>query len=228
MVKTNYITVNPKTPPVAGFAADVTTGKAPLTVTFTDQSTNSPTAWAWDFGDSGTSTLQNPAHTYTAAGTYTVTLTATNGDGSDTMVRSAYITATFDCGNSYSLVDKSGETIGCVALSNEWTVDETDNSFLDTMYVSYSMADPFSLTSADLAIAFTPATGVTPQYTQSFDASAHTKSYTFAIPFPSNMNDVGFLYLTAHGVVQKETDDASSAGMDVVVPQNPIYYIIQG
>ncbi len=92
IVKANYITANPKTPPVAGFAADVTTGKAPLTVTFADQSTNSPTAWSWDFGDSGTSTLQNPVYTYAAAGTYTVTLTVSNGDGSNKMVKTNYIT----------------------------------------------------------------------------------------------------------------------------------------
>jgi PKD repeat protein len=90
--KSSYITVNPKTLPVAGFAADVTTGKAPLTVTFTDKSTNTPTSWSWDFGDGGTSGLQNPVHVYTAAGTYTVKLTASNGDGSDAMVKQDFIT----------------------------------------------------------------------------------------------------------------------------------------
>ncbi len=55
-------------------------------VTFTDQSTNTPTSWAWTFGDGGTSTQQNPTHTYTANGTYTVCLTATNGVGSSTQV----------------------------------------------------------------------------------------------------------------------------------------------
>ena len=41
-------------------------------------------AWSWSFGDGGTSTAQNPSHTYTAAGTYTVTLTASNAYGNDT------------------------------------------------------------------------------------------------------------------------------------------------
>ncbi|MGA2934840.1 MAG: DUF2341 domain-containing protein, partial [Methanomicrobiales archaeon] len=63
------------TPPVAAFSASPISGKAPLTVTFTDQSTNTPTSWSWDFGDGATSNLQNPVHTYTAAGTYTVKLT---------------------------------------------------------------------------------------------------------------------------------------------------------
>ena len=74
------------------FTADKTSGEAPLTVKFTDQSTNGPTSWAWDFGDGTTSTLQNPEHIYTEAGTYTVKLTVSNADGTDVMIRTAYIT----------------------------------------------------------------------------------------------------------------------------------------
>jgi PKD repeat protein len=78
--------------PVAGFAADVVSGTAPLAVQFTDQSSNTPTSWAWDFGDGGTSTVQNPSHTYTSAGTYTVALTATNAAGSNTTTKNGYVT----------------------------------------------------------------------------------------------------------------------------------------
>jgi len=81
-------------PPVANFSGSPTSGAYPLTVTFTDQSTGNPTAWSWNFGDNGTSTVQNPVHTYTAAGTYTVTLTATNEYGSDAEVKTDYITVT--------------------------------------------------------------------------------------------------------------------------------------
>lgn len=80
--------------PVAAFSADVTSGDAPLLVTFTDASTHNPLSWLWDFGDGGTSTEQNPAYTYVAAGTYSVTLTAANGDGSDAEVKTDYITVT--------------------------------------------------------------------------------------------------------------------------------------
>jgi PKD repeat protein len=80
--------------PVADFTASPTTGSAPLTVNFTDTSTNAPTSWAWDFDDDGVvdSTARNPTHVYTAAGTYTVELTATNAAGSDTELKSGYVT----------------------------------------------------------------------------------------------------------------------------------------
>jgi PKD repeat protein len=82
--------VNPA--PVADFTSDHTSGTAPLTVNFTDTSTNTPTSWAWDFGDTGTSTSQNPQHIYSTPGIYTVALTATNGYGSDTNTKIDYIT----------------------------------------------------------------------------------------------------------------------------------------
>lgn len=59
------------------------------TFDFVDTSANSPTSWSWDFGDgSAAVTTQNAQHDYAAAGTYTVTLTATNASGSDTASRS--------------------------------------------------------------------------------------------------------------------------------------------
>ncbi|KKG23085.1 cell surface protein [Methanosarcina sp. 2.H.T.1A.6] len=67
--------------PIADFSSDVTSGNAPLNVLFTDKSTGTPTAWNWDFGDGTNSADQNPAHTYSSAGTYTVTLTVSNSNG---------------------------------------------------------------------------------------------------------------------------------------------------
>jgi monoamine oxidase len=72
--------------PTADFSASVTFGVAPLDVSFTDLSNQLPTGWAWDFGDSGSSAIQHPAHQYTTPGDYTVSLTATNPIGSHTRV----------------------------------------------------------------------------------------------------------------------------------------------
>ncbi|HNW37882.1 MAG TPA: PKD domain-containing protein, partial [Methanosarcina vacuolata] len=58
----------------------------PLRVVFTDlsviQKAHSINGWEWNFGDGAVSTEQNPEHTYTAAGNYTVSLTARNDNGS--------------------------------------------------------------------------------------------------------------------------------------------------
>lgn len=59
---------------------------------FVDLSTNSPTSWLWNFGDGGTSTAQNPMHTYAANGVYDVTLTATNIVGDDMYTEVASVT----------------------------------------------------------------------------------------------------------------------------------------
>jgi PKD repeat protein len=70
-------------PPAADFTATPASGPAALLVSFTDQSSGEITAWLWDFGDASTSTEQNPAHTYIAPGSYTVSLTVSGPSGND-------------------------------------------------------------------------------------------------------------------------------------------------
>ncbi|MFY1111338.1 MAG: PGF-pre-PGF domain-containing protein [Methanosarcinaceae archaeon] len=79
--------------PLANFSANITSGYAPLTVQFTDQSTGSPTFWAWDFDSDGTvdSGDQNPVYTYEQSGIYSVSLTVSNEKGSSSEVKSNYI-----------------------------------------------------------------------------------------------------------------------------------------
>jgi PKD repeat protein len=90
---TNTITIA-STPPVADFSAAPLSGSAPLAVAFSDLSSNSPDSWSWDFGDGTNSSEQNPIHTYSAAGAYTVSLTASNSVGSDTNTKPDYIAVT--------------------------------------------------------------------------------------------------------------------------------------
>ena len=78
--------------PVANFSGTPTSGTAPLTVTFTDTSTGSPTSWNWSFGDGNFSAVQNPVYTYVSASTYTVSLIVTNPAGSNTKTVADYIT----------------------------------------------------------------------------------------------------------------------------------------
>ncbi len=86
---THTANISSGTPVVANFAS----APAGLIVTFADLSTGAPTTWAWDFGDGGTSTLQNPTHTYAANGTYNVCLTASNLCGSNTICISVVVAA---------------------------------------------------------------------------------------------------------------------------------------
>ncbi len=90
--KTNYIKVTATTiKPVASFTSNVTSGKVPVNVAFTDKSTGTPTAWKWTFGDGTTSTAKNPTHKYSKAGNYTVALTVSNAAGSNTITKTNYI-----------------------------------------------------------------------------------------------------------------------------------------
>ncbi len=83
----------PPAAPVAGFSANPSSGQAPLTVNFTDTSTGSPTSWSWNFGDGVFSTSRNPSHTYNAAGTYNITLTASNAAGPSSTTKTVTATA---------------------------------------------------------------------------------------------------------------------------------------
>ena len=78
--------------PTADFSASATSGGAPFDVDFTDLSSQTPTGWSWDFGDTGTSGSQSPSHQYIAPGTYSVSLAASNPSGSHTRVYPNLIT----------------------------------------------------------------------------------------------------------------------------------------
>ncbi|MGA9190008.1 MAG: PKD domain-containing protein, partial [Methanosarcina sp.] len=95
VTKSNYIKVTTASQtPVASFISNVTSGNVPLSVAFTDKSTGSPTSWKWTFGDGTTSTQKNPAHTYSKAGKYTVSLTVKNAKSSNTLKKSNCINVT--------------------------------------------------------------------------------------------------------------------------------------
>ncbi|MDP3564222.1 MAG: PKD domain-containing protein, partial [Methanoregula sp.] len=110
--------------PIANFTADTTYGTAPLTVTFTDSSTNTPTSWNWSFGDGSFSELQNPEHLYESPGTFTVGLNVTNAGGSDSLFRTDYITATPSIPAPVSGF-MADVTVGTVPLSVQFTDSST-------------------------------------------------------------------------------------------------------
>lgn len=95
--------------PVADFS---TTNQGTGSVEFTDNSSNSPTSWLWDFGDGNSSTQQNPTHDYATAGTYTVCLTASNSAGSNTTCMS--VTVVFTVIADFSIMVAGGGVINFI------------------------------------------------------------------------------------------------------------------
>ncbi len=86
-------------PPTANFTWTPSDPLARTDVQFTDLSTDTGgiVSWSWDFGDNGSSPLQNPTHKYTKSGTYPVKLTVTDGDGSSkTLQKTITVTASLD------------------------------------------------------------------------------------------------------------------------------------
>jgi len=77
--------------PESDFTAIPTDGTVPLKVDFTSLSTGTITEWLWNFGDGHASTEENPAHIYRIPGTFSVSLTVSNPDGSDTETKTDYI-----------------------------------------------------------------------------------------------------------------------------------------
>jgi gliding motility-associated-like protein len=92
------------------------------TIAFTDKTLPAPGTWKWDFGDGGTSVLQNPNHLYGAAGTYTVKLKVTfSGICADSLTKVAYIKI-----NPKPAVSFTADTTH--ACSTPFTVKFTDNT----------------------------------------------------------------------------------------------------
>lgn len=79
--------------PVAEFTSTSTTIDPGQSITFSDQSSNAPTSWSWTFegGTPSTSTDQNPTVTYNATGTFNVSLTVSNSEGTDIITKTEYI-----------------------------------------------------------------------------------------------------------------------------------------
>lgn len=142
---------------VTDFSADSTGGGVPLTVRFTDISTGNPSAWSWDFGDGFSSTEQNPAHTYSDAGSYSVALTVTREGETDTRVKTDFISAlepigVTDCGESITsgpaplqvtfTPTLTGDTIGVTYL---WHFGDDSTSTEPQPTHSYAEGGPYTV-----------------------------------------------------------------------------------
>jgi PKD repeat protein len=114
------VVITNATTPTASFTASATNIDIGDTVSFSDTSTGNPTSWSWDFDGDGIEDdiNQNPTHPYTAAGTYTVTLTATNSCGSDTATTSITVYTSGTCSASGTILMERYDGIPGTAISD--------------------------------------------------------------------------------------------------------------
>ncbi|MFN9306775.1 MAG: PKD domain-containing protein, partial [Planctomycetota bacterium] len=188
------------TTPTAAFTASVSAGVAPLSVTFTDASTESPTSWAWDFQNDGVvdSTAQNPTFSYVTPGIYTVRLVATNEAGSGTVVQTgavnaltpvtANFTRTPASGTTPLLVSFTNTSVGATSFAwdfqNDGVVDSTATSPTFTYTVAGTFAVRLTATGPGGTNVFTFANCVTANgpvganFTMAVGAAARTSAYT--------------------------------------------------
>jgi PKD repeat protein len=171
--QTNYITVRDALP-VAAFSGTPTTGTVPLNVSFSDASTGVITSYLWNFGDTTTSTLKNPSHNYTAAGTYTVKLTVSNSGGSNTITKRNYITVTLP-------VLKADFTANKTSGQNPLAVQFTDSSSGPITSYVWNFGDGGSSVERNPVHIYTKAGRYTVKLTVSNSASSNTVTKKYYI-----------------------------------------------
>jgi serine protease len=184
-------------PPTADFASTT----SDLTANFTDASSDSDgtiVAWSWNFGDGATSSVQNPAHTYATAGTYTVSLTVTDDDGA-TGTTSKSVTVSSSGGDTTMFVSaitmsskKTGSNRSAVAVVT--IMDTTGNPVSGaTVYGTWSGATSGSVSGT------TGSNG-----TVSFESARIKKSGMFVFTV-TDVTKSGFIYDPSQNV---ETSDS--------------------
>ncbi|MBK8474544.1 MAG: PKD domain-containing protein [Sphingobacteriales bacterium] len=139
--------------PSAAFSAN-NTETCSGTVSFSDLSGGSPTAWQWDFGDGNSSTEQNPVYTYETDGTYSVSLTVCNDVGCTETTQIDYIevglspdcaiatipnnglTLTTDCAGT--LTDSGGSGNYLVGTQGAITIAPVGATFVELHFTSFN------------------------------------------------------------------------------------------
>jgi PKD repeat protein len=137
--------------PTAAFSTDEQSGCAPFTVNFIDESTENPNSWDWTFegGNPSSSTDQNPTVVYETAGTYEVTLTASNVFGENTITETSYITvlttpvASFDYDDEGGTVTFDNTTTG--STSWQWDFGDGESSTEENPIHNYTATGEYNV-----------------------------------------------------------------------------------
>lgn len=181
-------------PPHADFSADPQAGNLPLAVAFTNLSSGNYSTCAWDFGDGGSSTdCNNPAHTYTASGLYTVRLTIDGVSGTSLAEKTGYISVN----TPPVAVDQSPVLDEDTYYSGNLGATDADSDPL-TFALGTAPAHGSAVVNADGSFTYTPA----PNYNGS-------DSFTFIVSDGRGGSDEGTVSITISPV-----NDAPVAASD--------------
>lgn len=222
-------------PPNADFWWNTNSPTAGESVAFTDSSSGSPTSWNWDFGDGGTSTSRNPDHTYSAANTYTVILTASNSGGSDTATKQITVSA------AGSAPDASFEWFPIPPDAGE-QVQFTDTSTGSPTSWSWTFGDGDSSSQQNPTHTFDAAGSYSVKLTASnqYGSDSKTRTVTMEEAAVGNTITVGGLTFVADSISQKDdkytltgavaiNDTVTYNGtLEVSGPNNQGYYTMGG
>ncbi len=141
ITKTSYIIVN--SPPAVAFSVSDSLGCFPLRVQFTDLTTpgsGTITDWQWDFGDGSLATQQNPSHTYTVSGNFTIILKVKNSSGCEKILaKPNHINVQDGVKAGFSFINNSGcsppaivnftnTSTGAGVLSYQWNFGDGNAS----------------------------------------------------------------------------------------------------
>ncbi|MFH2036308.1 MAG: PKD domain-containing protein [Candidatus Zixiibacteriota bacterium] len=137
-IKSEYVTVDDG--PEADFTGTPLSGRAPLTVNFTDHSLSDLgiTSWSWNFGDGQTSAIQNPIHIYNIPGIYNVKLVVADDCGTDSLIRSEYVYVGDSCQIDFNK-EQEGTCAGATAYFNGYIIGSCE---IDSW--SWNFGDPTS------------------------------------------------------------------------------------
>jgi PKD repeat protein len=145
-------TAPPPTPPITPVAAFSCAATATAhEESFTDSSTNA-VSWSWDFGDSGTSTVQNPTHLYSGTGPYTVTLTVMSVSALSSSTSQSCApnpitpVAAFSCAPTANSLEEAFTDGSTNANSWSWDFGDSTTSTAQNPIHTYANTGPWSVT----------------------------------------------------------------------------------
>jgi PKD repeat protein len=176
----------------ASFTYSPTSPAVGQAVQFTDTSTGSPTSRQWNFGDGSTSTVQNPSHTFTTAGSYSVTLTVINTSGSKSVSRTLTVSVALTASFTYSPASPIADQ----------AVQFTDTSTGSPTSWQWNFGDGSTSTVQNPSHTFTAVSSYTVILTVSSSSGSNSSSKTVSV-LPSSALTASFTYSPASPITDQ-------------------------